>query len=200
MNQTIAGDGRTAAPHVSYDAMAMPGARSATRRGVIAIAIGAAAALCMPAASAQSKRALTELGRFEPPSYAAPLIRPGDPWPLFESAMHAYARKQYQQCADLLRRAVTVEPDDAAANVFLASALMMTDEVGEAEDRAGVAVAAGQTPYERAARFVLAKASIRLGKLDAADRELTTLSEGADHYALEAAGLLPRVRALRKKR
>jgi len=200
LNLMTGRDGRTAAPHVSYDAMSMPGASSATRRGVIAIAIGAAAAVWVPAAFAQSKRALNELGRFEAPPYAAPLVRGGDPWPVFESAMQVYARKQYQQCADLLRRAVTVEPEDAAANVFLASALMMTDEVGEAEDRAGVAVAAGQTPYERTARYVLAKASIRLGKLDAAERELTTLSEGADHYALEAAGLLARVRALRKKR
>jgi predicted Zn-dependent protease len=199
MSLLSTGDGRTPSRHVSYDAMSTAGARRAPRVAVMAIAVGGVMAALSSAAVAQSKRALNELGRFEPPAYAAPLIRPGDPWPVFEEAMQAYARKQYQQCADLLRRAVTVEPDDAAANVFLASALMMTDEVGEAEDRAGVAVAAGQTAYERTARFVLAKASIRLGKLDAADRELTTLAAGADHFALEAAGLLPRVRALQKR-
>lgn len=167
--------------------------------GVVAVAAAIAGVAAPSAAHAQSKRALNELGRFEPPAYAPPLIRHGEAWPVFESAMQAYSRKQYDACAELLRRAVTGEPEDAAANVFLAAALMMTDEVGEAEDRAGVALAAGQTPYERLARFILAKASIRLGKLEAAVRELTTLSEGADHFALDAAGLLPRVRALKKR-
>ena len=62
-----------------------------------------------------------------------------------------------------------------------------------------VALAAGQTPYERTARYVLAKASIRQGKLAAAERELTVLAAGADHFALEAASLLPRVKALTKR-
>jgi len=179
--------------------MSRPGTTSAT---CVAAALGwlcAALVWFVPVAQAQSKRALNELGRLEPPAYSGPLVRQGDPWPVFESAMQAYGRKQYQDCADLLRRAVTVEPDDAAANLFLASALMMTDEVGEAEDRATVALAAGQTPYERTARYVLAKASIRQGKLAAAERELTVLAAGADHFALEAASLLPRVKALTKR-
>ena len=165
--------------------------------GVIAAAF--ATVLGSTAAFAQSKRVLNELGRFDPPAYSGALVRQGEAWPVFDDAMRAYARKQYQQCADLLRRAVTVDPEDAAANFFLAAALMMTDEVGEAEDRAGAALAAGQTPYQRAARFVIAKASIRQGKLPAAERELTTLAAGADHFALDAAGLLPRVKALSKR-
>lgn len=150
--------------------------------------------------SGQSRRALAELGRFDPPVYAAPLIRKGDAWPVFESAMQAYVRKHYVDSADLLRRAVTAEPEDPAANFFLAASLMMTDEVGEAEDRIGVVLAGGQTPYERAARLLLAKASIRQGNLEAAERELVSLATGADHYALEAIGLLPRVRALRPRK
>jgi len=156
-------------------------------------------AMAAAGAAAQSRRALNELGRFDPPAYAAPLVRQGDPSPVFDAAMQAYTRRQYQVCADQLRRAVAAEPDDAAANYFLAASLMMTDEVGEAEDRAAAVIAAGQTPFERAGRFVLAKASIRLGKLDAADRELSALADGADHFALDAAGLLSRVRALKKK-
>lgn len=151
-------------------------------------------------ASAQSKRALRELGRYEPPPYAASLVRQGDEWPLFESAIKAYTQRQYQETADLLRRGVAADPDDAAANFFLAASLMMTDEIGEAEDRAGAAIAAGQTPYLRPARFVLAKASIRLGKLDVAERELADLAAGSDRFALDSAGLLPKVRALRSRR
>jgi hypothetical protein len=193
-------DGRTGALHVSYEPMLKAGATTAPRGAAVVGWVCAAVVSFVPVVQAQSKRALNELGRFEPPAYGGPLVRQGDPWPVFESAMQAYGRKQYQDCADLLRRAVTVEPDDAAANVFLASALMMTDEVGEAEDRATAALAAGQTPYERTARYVLAKASIRQGKLSAAERELTTLATGADHFALEAAGLLPRVKALTKRK
>jgi predicted Zn-dependent protease len=168
--------------------------------------IGAAIALAVIPAlvavaplGAQSRRALTELGRFEPPAYAPPFVRHGEPLPVFEDAMKAYGRKQYDQCAELLRRAVAVEPDDAAANVFLASALMMTDEVGEAEDRVGVVLAAGQTPFDSMARYVLAKASIRLGKLEIAERELTVLAGGTSQFAIDAVALLPRVKALKKK-
>lgn len=151
------------------------------------------------AAHAQSRRALAELGRLIPPAHAEPLLRSGDPSPVFEEAMTAYARKQYGHAADLLRRFAAVEPDDPAGNFFLAVSLMMTDEVGEAEDRLAAVLAAGQTPFERAARFVMAKAAIRLGKLDVADRELARLALGTDHYALDAAGLLPKVRALAKR-
>jgi predicted Zn-dependent protease len=150
-------------------------------------------------AHAQSKRALAELGRVVPPSYGAPLVRAGDPAPVFEQAMRTYALKQYGPTADLLRRFAATEPDDPAGNFFLAVSLMMIDEVGEAEDRLNAVLAVGKTPFERPARFVLAKAAIRFGKLDAAERELTVLADGADHYALDSAGLLPRVRALRKR-
>ncbi len=192
-------NGRTVVAHVFYEPMMLGGRQRMVTRMVIWMALIAPIVSQAASLHAQSKRALSELGRFEPPPYAPPLVRQGDPWPVFDEAMQAYARKQYQHCADLLRRAVTGEPDDAAANVFLAAALMMTDEVGEAEDRAGVALAAGMTPHERMARFVLAKASIRLGKLDVAERELTILAGGADRFALDAAGLLPRVRALKKR-
>lgn len=170
-----------------------------SRRALAASVLISAICVSTLELQAQSARALRDLGRFDPPAYNGTLVRQGDPWPVFESAIETYQRRQYQQCADLLRRAVTAEPDDAAANYFLATCLMMTDEVGEAEDRVGVAIAAGQTAYLRAARFLLAKASIRLGKLDAAERELAALADGADHFALDAAGLLPRVRALRKR-
>ena len=69
----------------------------------------------------------------------------------------AYAGRRYERAADTLRRFVTVEPDDPAGNFFLASCLMMTDEVGEAEDRLAVVVGAGSTPFEFPARFVRAK-------------------------------------------
>jgi predicted Zn-dependent protease len=151
-------------------------------------------------AAAQSRRALAQLGQLDPPRYAAPLVRAGDPAPVFEEGIRAYGQKQYQRAADLFRRFVTAEPDDPAANFFLAATLMMVDDVGEAEDRLGVVLAAGETRFERAARFVLAKAAIRQGNLDAADRELSRLADGADHYALDAAGLLPKVRALKKRR
>ena len=168
----------------------------------VACVVWAAAVLLPASAAAQSKRALAELGRLTPPAYAAPLVREGDPEgvsPAFGDGMRAYGRKQYAAAADLLRRFVAAEPEDPAGNFFLAASLMMTDEVGEAEDRLGVVIGAGQTPFVRAAHFVMAKAAIRQGKLDVAERELTLLAGGEDHHALDAAGLLPRVRALKKR-
>ena len=52
--------------------------------------------------------------------------------------MKAYESRRFERAADVLRRFVTVEPDDPAGNFFLAVSLMMTDDVGEAEDRLGV--------------------------------------------------------------
>lgn len=151
-------------------------------------------------AAAQSKRALADLGRLDPPAYAEPLVRSGEPSPVFDEAMTAYGRRQYERVADLLRRYVAAEPDDPAANFYLAVSLMMIDDVGEAEDRLGAVVAAGASPFLNAARFVMAKASIRMGHLDVADRELERLSREEGPFAREAALLQPRVRALGKRR
>jgi hypothetical protein len=147
----------------------------------------------------QSRRVLAELGRIDPPAHAAPLAREGEPSPVFDEAMKAYTGRRYASAADILRRFVTVEPEDPAGNFFLAVSLMMTDEVGEAEDRLGVVIGAGTTPFEYPARFVRAKAWIRLGNLDAADAELERVAKSADLYARDAADLLPKVRAQKKR-
>jgi predicted Zn-dependent protease len=146
-------------------------------------------------AAAQSRRVLAELGKLDPPAHAAPLERAAEPSAVFDDAMKAYDGRQYARAADILRRFVTVEPDDPAGNFFLAVSLMMTDEVGEAEDRLGVVIGAGPTPFEYAARFIRAKAWIRLGQLDKADPELELVARSTDAYARSAAELLPKVRA-----
>jgi Flp pilus assembly protein TadD len=146
----------------------------------------------------QSRRVLAELGRLEPPAYAAPLLRT-EPAPVFDEAMQAYSERRFERAADVLRRFVTSEPEDPAANFFLAVSLMMTDDVGEAEDRLGVVLQAGATPFEAPARFVLAKARIRNGDLAGAERELVRLSQGTDSYARSAAELLPRVRSAKTR-
>jgi len=150
-------------------------------------------------AFAQSRRTLADLGRIDPPPHTAPLLRAGEPSSVFDDAMKAYDGRQYERAAGILRRFVTVEPDDPAGNFFLAVSLMMTDEVGEAEDRLNVVVDAGSTPFEFSARFVRAKAWIRLGKLDAAEQELQQVAASADPCARTAADLLPRVRAQKKR-
>src|SRR5690349_11539858 len=111
-----------------------------------AIAFATAVALALPSvAAAQARRTLAELGRLDPPAYAAPLVRGGEPSPVFDEGIDAYRKRQYPRAADVFRRFVTVEPDDPAGNFFLAATLMMTDEVGEADDRLGVVLAAGET-------------------------------------------------------
>src|SRR5947208_11253882 len=120
---------------------------ASSRRPVIVVAI-----VCIAAAGAQaqSRRALAELGRFAPPPYAPPLVRDSTApvFPVFDDAVEAYRAKRYERAAEVLRRFVTAEPDDAAGNFFLAASLMMTDEVGEAEDRLRVVIGAGESPFE----------------------------------------------------
>lgn len=186
------------------EAIVWVGARSRpmsmVRRSIIrtcALVVLSVAAACP--ASAQSRRALAELGRLTPPAYEGSLIRTADAAPVFDEAMRDYRQRAYGRVADRLRRFAAAEPDDPAGNFYLAVSLMMIDEVGEAEDRAAAVVAVGPTPFERPARYVKAKAAIRLGRLDAAEQELSALAEGGDHVALDAAGLLKRVRALKTR-
>ena len=155
--------------------------------------------IALPAA-AQSKKTIADLGKLDPPAYAAPLLRAGEPVPLFDDALLAYRGRRYAAAADLLRRFVTREPEDPAANFFLAASLMMTDEVGEAEDRLGVVLSAGETPFEMPATFVRAKAKIRLRELAAAERDLARVAASDDPYARAAAELAGKVRAAMGKR
>jgi predicted Zn-dependent protease len=149
---------------------------------------------------AQSRKALQELGRFVPPPYAEPLVRRGDSSAAFDEAIRAYEAKRYPAAADRFRRLIAADPDDVAGNFYLAVTLMMTDEVGEAEDRLGAVLAASESPFESPGRFVLAKACIRLGKLDEAEQQLTRVAASSDAWAQPAAELLPKVRALRNRK
>jgi len=150
-------------------------------------------------AHAQSRRALAELGRLVPPPYEAPLLRPGDPSEVFDEAINAYSTRQFDRAAELLRRRVAAEPDDAAANFYLAVSLMMTDDVGEAEDRLRAVLALDASPFTVPARFVLAKAQIRLGRTDDAERELLVVVKKDGPWARSAAELLQRLRDMKKR-
>lgn len=158
------------------------------------------AAFAARAGAVQSQRELTQLGRVDPPAYAAPLVRSADASEVFEAAMAAYGRREFDAAAALLRRVVVAEPDEPAANFFLGVSLMMIDEVGEAEDRLAAVLAMEASPFTAAARFVRAKALIRLGRLDAAERELLVVGKTDSPYSRAAEDLLPKVRAIRGRR
>ncbi len=152
------------------------------------------------AAVAQPRRLLDDLGRVKPPGYAAPLLRTAEPSDVFDEAMAMYKRREFEPAADLLRRVVAVDPDDQAANFFLAVSLMMFDEVGEAEDRLTAVLVAPPSPFTVPAHFVRAKALVRLGRLDIAERELLIVIKSGTEYAQPAADLLPKVRAAKARR
>jgi predicted Zn-dependent protease len=159
----------------------------------------AAASVGVVPEAAQSRRTLAALGRFDPPAYAQPLVRSGDPSPVFDDAIAAYGRRQFERAADLLRRMVAADPDDLAANFYLAASLMMTDEVGEAEDRLRAVLSAEPSAFTLPARLVLARALIRQGRLDAADDELSAVARDEGPSARAAGDLLARLRAARTR-
>ena len=159
-----------------------------------ALAVG----IVLPA-DAQSRRVLAELGRLDPPAYTEPLVHAGDPSEVFDAALNAYKARDFTHAAELLRRRVAAEPDDIAANFYLAVSLMMTDEVGEAEDRLRAVVALEASPFTIPARFVLAKALIRVGRLDEAEHELLVVTKRDGSWARSAAELLPRLRAVKNR-
>jgi predicted Zn-dependent protease len=149
------------------------------------------------AAAARSHDALIAMARVDPPRDAPLAIRTDDVPPFFNEAMAAYSARKYAAAADGLRRVITSEPDDVHANFFLAVSLLMTDDVDEAIDRLRQVIGSGDSPLRRTAGILMAKALIRTGDLNGAERELQEVSDAGGTRATDAANLLRRLRAAR---
>ena len=148
--------------------------------------------------SRRLRDAVQSLARVEPPAYVRPAAR-DERSPIFDEAIAEYAARRYQRAADGLRRVIASDPDDLPATFYLAVSLMMTDEVDEAIECLTRLVSADEVTLRRPASVLLAKAQMRTGALDAAERALDAAVRGASPEAAAAQDLLDRLRAARRR-
>lgn len=147
--------------------------------------------------SPPSRDALLALARVEPPAFVALTLRSASEPQAFDDAMAAYAAHNYQDAAKDLKSVIAAQPVDVQANFYLAVSLLMTDDVAQAIDRLRVVLGAGDTPFRQTATILLAKARIREGNLDEAERQLEQISSASGARATDARTMLDGLRAAR---
>jgi len=145
-----------------------------------------------PAAAAAKQTALEELARFDPPAYAPVVLRgtKSEASRAFSSAMELYQHREYARAAAGLMKA---EKDDPAAGFYLGicQLVMGRNDDGVASLRRTIGL--GETEYRDPARFYLAKGLIRMGKVDEARAELTSLAGSSGATRNQAKGLLDKL-------
>ncbi len=146
--------------------------------------------------------ALSMLARFEPPPYAAAVLRgPHDEAAAtFDAAMRRYVKRDYAGAVPGLDAAVAMRPDVPHYAFFLGVCYLLTDRADLAVAGLQKTVAVGESPYLEEAHFYLAKARLRQGDLQAAREELERAIERQGRLEAEARRLLAQVDALPQKR
>jgi hypothetical protein len=149
-----------------------------------------------PVPAAPSREALLEqLAAVVAPRYVAVATRgTADRRDRFDRAMADYAAGRHAQAADALR-ALAAERPAADVDFFLGISELMIGRAAAARDRLERVVSGQVQPYADEAHFYLAKASIRLGDVARARRELALAIEREAGPEGEAARLLKRLPA-----
>jgi TolA-binding protein len=120
---------------------------------------------------------LTELARFDPPRYKAPVLRtPEDEArPLFNDAMNHYGKKEYSHAIDGLRAATSRDPQATDARFFLGVCLLLQNKTDEGIAELKGTIAIGDSAYREDAQYYLAKGLLQRGDPQAARATLRAL-------------------------
>ena len=110
--------------------------------------------------------------------------------PVFESAMQAYAKKDYGKASVALRDATMKAPDSAEARFFLGICYLMTNDTDAAIAELKTATALGNADYKEDAHYFLAQAFARKRDSVNASRELDRVIEMKGKQADRARTLL----------
>ena len=142
--------------------------------------------------------ALSVLARVEPPPYVPLTLRGGrdEAAEAFDAAMRLYAAGDYAGAIPGLRAAADLNPEAPRTLFFLAACLLLTDDTGAAADGFERAIALGDSPYLEDARFYLAKARLRQGRVTAARDELRQVASLRGRLEQDARRLLGQLDAL----
>jgi TolA-binding protein len=142
----------------------------------VAVAAGLVTLLIMDSTPRSDLVALG--GVAEPPTSLGIAVRSAgvSPDSLFESAMNAYAARQYSTAAQLLRGSIAAAADSTPAEFFLGASLLLDNHPREAVDAFRRVIGQANPTYRAEARYYLAKSLLRLGKGREALAELDRLT------------------------
>ncbi len=106
---------------------------------------------------------LAELGRFQPPTFAAASLRgiQDEATTRFLSGMQHYADRDYRAAVADLRAAARLDPESAHATFFLGVCYVLTGKLEEGIRALRQTIAVGDSPYLEEAHFYLAKAFLQ---------------------------------------
>jgi len=114
---------------------------------------------------------------------------------MFDRAMLAYLANEFQAAVTGLEEAVAAGFDPLPAQFFLGSSLLMLDRPSEAAEAFGVVIASGDSPYLPEAYFYRAKALLRLGDIELAQRDLRAAAGASAEISDHAQALADSVEA-----
>ena len=119
------------------------------------------------------RASLDDLARFEPPRYLQGRFRSGDAATAkFQAAMEQYQRRDFASARATLREASTLDPEAPHIAFFLGISSLLSAQPEEAAETLRRTVALGDSPYLEEAHFYLAKAYVKLARVDDAIAEL----------------------------
>jgi len=130
-----------------------------------------------PAQTAKSTPAgpsLSELARFDAPSYAPTVLRgtQSEAERNFRMAMRPYQQGDYARAVTTLQAAVKSNPNDPGTLFFLGVSQLLVNHTDDGIAALQLCIALGDTPYLEEAHYYLAKGFLRQGDPSAARSEL----------------------------
>jgi TolA-binding protein len=117
----------------------------------------------------------------------------------FAAAMRMYTAKNYRGAIDALKAVVDSQPNAMHAQFFLGVSYLAIDQPSAASAVLTRVAASNVAPFADEAHLYLAKAAMRTGDLDRAERELSTAIEAQAGPPHEASRLLQVLRLYRRE-
>lgn len=144
---------------------------------------------------------LTELARFDPPTYTPAVLRGAQDEATreFRAAMKHYQHGDYARAITGLRKAAKPNPKDAGALFFLGISYLLSSQTNDGIAALQQAVALGDTPYLEEAHYYLAKAFLLKGDLAASEAELTKTVQLKGDLESNAQELAQAIQALHRR-
>ena len=137
-----------------------------------------------------------QLTQVQPPPFEPKSLRSGggESESLFRKAMTAYQEGQFREAIPGLEAAVELDPDLTPARFYLGASYLLTGDARKAADCLSVVLETEDSPYREWALWLRSKASLGLGDVAAARRDLEeVVQRGGDleAQAQEALNQLP---------
>ncbi len=124
--------------------------------------------------SSPADPSLSELARFDPPTYVPAVLRGAEDEPMrkFQMAMKRYQQGDYTRAVAALRAVAKLNPKDPGVLFFLGVSHLLAGQTDDGIAALQQCVALGDMPYLEEAHYYLAEGFLRKGDLAAARREL----------------------------